>query len=86
MPQKRLAFQIVGAIGSLIVAASTLFMSSIGYQMWRSPPLVLTRGNPMRVVELSTIIAEGTILVVGAYLTRQLFYWAGLPETFQRIT
>ncbi|GGL51982.1 hypothetical protein [Halocalculus aciditolerans] len=83
MPQKRLVFQIVGAIGSVIVAITTLYMLYLGYQMWQSPPVIFTREHPISVVKVSLMITEGLVLIIGAYLTRQLFYWAGLPETFQ---
>jgi hypothetical protein len=56
-------------VGTLLGVYST-------YQIWISPPAYITEGTQPIVVDIATILAGLIFLIVGLYITRNIYRWS----------
>lgn len=64
----------VGVAGLTFVA--TLLGVYESYQIWNSPPAYITDGTQPIVVDVATILAGLIFLVIGLYITRNIYRWS----------
>lgn len=65
-----------GVVGAGLTFVATLLGVNTAYKIWNAPPAYITEGTQPMVVNAAIIFAGLIYVVVGLYITRNIYRWS----------